>query len=48
MRKPPAATLLARNASSPKIGFGEAPVHWVCLALVLALVVLAGRIASVL
>ena len=40
--------LAARKTSTPKIGFAEAPAYWVCLALMLALVALAGRIASLL
>jgi hypothetical protein len=48
MRRPNVASLAARKASPPKIDLGEAPAYWVCLALMLALVVLAGRIASIL
>jgi hypothetical protein len=46
MRKP--AALAARSASPPKTGLAEAPAYWVCLALLLALLVLAGRITSIL
>jgi hypothetical protein len=46
MRKPASAVLAARKPRSPRLG--DAPAHWVCLALLLALVVLAGRIASIL
>jgi len=48
MRKLPVATRPARKTSPPQIGLGEAPAHWVCLALMLALIVLAGRIVSIL
>jgi hypothetical protein len=48
MRKPYAAALAARKASPAKIGLLEAPAYWVCLALMLALVVLARAIAGML
>jgi hypothetical protein len=48
MRKRATIALAATKASSPKTGFSDAPTLWVCLALMLALVVLACRIASIL
>ena len=48
MRKPARIALAATKPSPPKIGFADAPTLWVCLALMLALVVLACRIASIL
>jgi hypothetical protein len=42
MQKP--AALAARKHARTKIGVTEAPACWICLALVLALVMLAGRI----
>jgi hypothetical protein len=47
MRKPDAAAVAARKASVPSGRSGDAPVELVCLALALALLVLASRIASV-
>jgi len=47
MRKPAAASVAARKASLPAGSRGDAPVEVVCLALVLALVVLAARIVSI-
>jgi len=48
MRKPASVVLAARKAQPRSPRLGEAPAHWVCLALLLALVVLAARIASIL
>jgi hypothetical protein len=47
MRKPLPALLAASKTSVPAGGRGEAPVELVCLALVLALLALAFRIASI-
>ena len=47
MRKPAAALIAARNASPPAGSRDGAPVQVVCMALALALVVLAFRIATV-
>jgi hypothetical protein len=47
MRKPDAASVAARKTSVPSGRSGDAPVELVCLALGLALLVLASRIASV-
>ncbi len=47
MRKPAAETAAATKASLLSGGRREAPVQLVCLALVLALFVLASRIASI-
>jgi len=47
MRKPAAASVAARKASQPAGSRGDAPVEVVCLALVLALIVLTARIASI-
>jgi hypothetical protein len=47
MRKPAAATVAARKASPPAGSSDRAPVELVCMALVLALFVLAFRIAMV-
>jgi hypothetical protein len=47
MRKPEAASVAARKASLPAGGRGDTPVELVCLALTLALLVLAFRIASI-
>jgi hypothetical protein len=47
MRKPEAASAAARKASLSAGGRDTAPVEMVCLALMLALVVLALRIATV-
>jgi hypothetical protein len=47
MRKPDAAPVAARQASSPAGSRADTPVELVCLALALALVVLALRIASI-
>jgi hypothetical protein len=46
MRKSLPASVAASNRSVPVGGQGNAPVELVCLALVLALVALAFRIAS--
>jgi hypothetical protein len=47
MRKPLPAPVAASNTSVPAGGRGDAPVELVCLALVLALLALALRIASI-
>jgi hypothetical protein len=47
MRKPDIALAAARKASMPAGKRDDAPVELVCLALALALLVLAFRIASV-
>jgi hypothetical protein len=47
MRKPDAALLAATKPSVPAGGRGDATVELVCLALVLALVALVFRIASI-
>jgi hypothetical protein len=47
MRKPAAASIAARKASPPADGRDGAPVQVVCMALALAVVVLAFRIAMV-
>lgn len=47
MRKSDVAAAAAKQASVPSDGAEDAPVQLVCLALVLALVALACRIASV-
>ncbi|HTF75044.1 MAG TPA: hypothetical protein VK620_12045 [Bradyrhizobium sp.] len=47
MRKPAAASVAARKASPPAGSNDAAPVEVVCMALVLALFVLAFRIAMV-
>jgi hypothetical protein len=47
MRKPAAASVAARKASPPAGNNHAAPVEVVCMALVLALFVLAFRIAMV-
>ena len=47
MRKPAAVSVAARKASFPAGGPGDAPVEEVCLALALALLVLAFRIATI-
>jgi hypothetical protein len=47
MRKPAGASVVARNQSMPAGRRAEAPVELVCLALTLALLALAFRIASV-
>ena len=47
MRKPEAASAAARKASLPAGNRGDTPVELVCLALALALLVLAFRIASI-
>ena len=46
MRKPDAAPVAARKASLPAGRRGDTPVELVCLALALALLALAVRIAS--
>ena len=46
MRKPEAAALAA-GKSSPAERRGDAPIRLICLALSLALLVLAARIASI-
>jgi len=47
MRKPDAAFAAARKPSLPTGSRGDAPVELVCLALALALLVLAFRITSI-
>ena len=47
MRKPVAASAAARKTSMPSGNRDNAPVEVVCMALLLALVVLALRIASI-
>jgi hypothetical protein len=47
MRKPAAASIAARKASPPAGSRDRAPVELVCMALALALFVLAFRIATV-
>jgi len=47
MRKPVAASVAARKASVPSGSRDNAPVEVVCMALALALLVLAFRIASI-
>jgi hypothetical protein len=47
MRKPAAASVAAGKASLPALSRHDAPVELVCLALVLALLALAFRIASI-
>jgi hypothetical protein len=47
MRKPDAASVKARKTSLPAGNRGDTPTELVCLALALALLVLAARIASV-
>ena len=47
MRKPDAASVAARNPSLPAGGRGDAATELVCLALALALLVLAARIVSI-
>ena len=47
MRKPEAAPVTARKASVPSGTTGDTPVELVCLALALALLMLAFRIASI-
>jgi hypothetical protein len=47
MRNPDAASVAARKASLPAGSRDNAPVELVCLALVLALLALASRIASI-
>jgi hypothetical protein len=47
MRKPEAAPVAARITSLPAGSPGNTPLELVCLALVLALLALAARIASV-
>jgi len=47
MRKPDTASAAARKAPFPAGTRAEAPVELVCLALALALLVLAVRIASI-
>jgi hypothetical protein len=47
MRKPEAASAAARNPSLPAGSRGDAPTELVCLALALALLVLAARIVSI-
>jgi hypothetical protein len=48
MRKPVTIAVAATKPASPRIGFGDAATLWVCLALMLALVMLAWKIASML
>jgi hypothetical protein len=47
MRKPDAASVAAAKASLPAAIRGDTPVQVVCIALALAIVVLAARIASI-
>jgi hypothetical protein len=47
MRKPAAAAVAARKTSVPAGSRGNAPTELVCLALALALLALAARIASI-
>jgi hypothetical protein len=47
MRKPADAAVAARKPSLPAGGRDDAPVTLVCLALVLAVLVLAFRIATI-
>jgi len=47
MRKPVTAAVAARKTLLPAAGRGDAPVELVCLALALAVVTLALRIASI-
>jgi hypothetical protein len=47
MRNPDAAPVAAREASLPAARRGDAPAELVCLALALALLALAARIASI-
>jgi hypothetical protein len=47
MRKPAAPAVATRKASLPAGGRDDTPAELICLALVLALFVLAFRIASV-
>jgi hypothetical protein len=47
MRKPEAASVAARKTSMADGGRGDSPTELVCLALALALLVLAARIASI-
>jgi hypothetical protein len=47
MRKPAAASVAARKAHLPAGGRDDASVELVCLALLLALLALACRIASI-
>jgi hypothetical protein len=47
MLKPAAATVAATKTSLPAAGRGDAPVELVCLALALAVLTLAFRIASI-
>jgi hypothetical protein len=47
MRKPAAASIAANRTSIPAACRGSAPVELVCLALVLAMLALAVRIAAI-
>jgi hypothetical protein len=47
MRKPDPASAAARKTCSPAGSRGDAPVELVCLALALALLALASRIATI-
>jgi hypothetical protein len=47
MRKSTAAPVATQDASLPSVGRDHAPVQLVCLALALALVALAFRIATI-
>jgi hypothetical protein len=47
MRKPEAALVAAKKPSPPTASPGDTPVGLVCMALALALLVLAVRIASI-
>ena len=47
MRKPETALVAAKKPSRPTASRGDTPVELVCMALALALLVLAVRIASI-
>jgi hypothetical protein len=47
MRKPDAAAVAARKAALPAGRRGDAPTEVVCIALLLAVLTLASRIASI-
>jgi hypothetical protein len=47
MRKPDAGSVAASKITLPTVGRGETPTALVCLALTLALLALAARIASI-
>jgi hypothetical protein len=46
MRKPDAVSVAARKTSAPPGNRSDAPIELICVALALALLVLAARIAS--